>query len=70
MSEASSVRLSVYKFLFSLNVMNAGGGYARRPREPLHRPPQGLREGIQEQHQERRKRIRVLQINTPIAPFF
>ena len=52
MSEASSVRLSVDKFLFSLTVMNAGGGYARRPREPLHRPPQGLREGIQEQHQE------------------
>ena len=51
MSEASrpSVRRQI---LFSLTVMNAGGGYARRPREPLHRPPQGLREGIQEQHQE------------------
>jgi hypothetical protein len=30
----------------------SGGGHAGGAREPLHRAAQGLREGIQEQHQE------------------
>ena len=45
-----------------------GGRYARGAGKPVHRPAEGLREGLQEQYQEGRDGARVLQVkrDTPV----
>lgn len=47
--------------------MCCSGRYASRARESVHRSAEGLREGLQEQHQEGRDGTRVLQIDPFIA---